>query len=547
MMYFTEKSKKRDMSIETDFLVIGSGIGGLSTALKLAEQGTVAIITKKQQSESNTNYAQGGIASVFDKGDTYEEHIKDTLTAGAGLCHEDAVRLIVEQGPSRVQELFNLGVNFTKNDKGQFDLGREGGHHHNRIVHVKDHTGRDVEAALLEAARNNPRVTIYENHMAVELITEHHVFSARPATNLPINCWGAYVLDINAEKIELFIAKATILASGGCGQVYLHTTNPSIATGDGVAIAFRAGAIIANMEFMQFHPTSLYHPDANSFLISEAVRGFGGRLIHKDGESFMEKYHPMAALAPRDIVARAIDTELKKRGVPCVYLDVSHLDADAIRNRFPNIYENCLRYKIDITKEPIPVVPAAHYACGGVQTDLSGRTSIAGLYACGEVTCTGVHGANRLASNSLLEAVVFAHTASQAAIQFAASRKMIPSPIPQWDDSGTFNQEEWVLISHDRMEIKNIMWDYVGIVRSNARLERAQSRIRLLLQEIENYYKRTRVTEGLLELRNLVTVAQLIIQSAMMRKESRGLHYTTDYPETDDSYRRDTLIDRAGV
>jgi L-aspartate oxidase len=535
------------MSIETDFLVIGSGIGGLSAALKLAEKGTVAVITKKHQSESNTNYAQGGIASVFDKGDSYEQHIQDTLTAGAGLCHEDAVRLIVEQGPLRVQELFQLGVHFTQNDAGQFDLGREGGHHHNRIVHVKDHTGRDVESALLEAARMNPRITIHEHHMVVELITEHQVFSARPASDLSINCWGAYVLDINAEKIERFIAKATILASGGCGQVYLHTTNPSIATGDGIAFAFRAGAAIANMEFMQFHPTTLYHPEANSFLISEAVRGFGGKLIHRDGESFMEKYHPMAALAPRDIVARAIDTELKKRGVPCVYLDVSHLDADAVRNHFPNIYENCLRYKIDITREPIPVVPAAHYACGGVQTDLTGRSSIHGLFACGEVTCTGVHGANRLASNSLLEAVVFAHEASQAAIRFAAKRSTIPSAIPQWDDSGTFNQEEWVLISHDRLEIQNIMWDYVGIVRSNARLERALSRIRLIRQEIENYYKRTRISEGLLELRNLATVAQLITQSAMLRRESRGLHYTTDYPKSDDDFRHDTLIDRTGV
>ncbi len=535
------------MSIETDFLVIGSGIGGLSTALKLAQNGTVAIITKKHQSESNTNYAQGGIASVFDQGDSYEEHIQDTLTAGAGLCHEDAVRLIVSQGPARVRELYELGVPFTRNDAGQFDLGREGGHHHNRIVHVKDHTGRDVETALLEAARSNPRIMIYEHHMAVELITEHQVFSARPAPDLSINCWGAYVLDINAQRVEPFIAKATILASGGCGQVYLHTTNPSIATGDGMAIAYRAGATIANMEFMQFHPTSLYHPEANSFLISEAVRGFGGRLIHKDGDSFMEKYHPMGALAPRDIVARAIDTELKKRGVPCVYLDVSYLEAEAVKARFPNIYENCLRYKIDITKEPIPVVPAAHYACGGVRTDLAGSTSISGLLACGEVTCTGVHGANRLASNSLLEAVVFAHEASQAAIRFAAARQPIPSSIPRWDETGTFNQEEWVLISHDRLEIQNIMWDYVGIVRSNARLERALSRIRLIRQEIENYYKRTRITEGLLELRNLATVAQMIIQSAMMRRESRGLHYTTDYPNSDDAFRHDTLIEHTVV
>lgn len=536
------------MSVKTNFLVIGSGIGGLSTALKLAAAGTVAIITKKHQSESSTNYAQGGIASVFGQGDSYEQHIQDTLTAGAGLCHEPAVRLIVEQGPQRVRELFDLGVGFTRTESGQFDLGREGGHKHHRIVHVKDHTGRDVEAALLAAARSNPNISIYEHHIAVELITEHHVFTAQQASGRSINCWGAYVLDIKAARIEAFVAKATVLATGGCGQVYLHTTNPTIATGDGVAIAYRAGARIANMEFMQFHPTSLYHPEANSFLISEAVRGFGGRLITRDGSSFMEKYHPMAELAPRDIVARAIDSELKKHGAPCVYLDVSHLDAEAVRTRFPNIYENCLRYKIDITREPIPVVPAAHYACGGVQTDLTGQTSITGLFACGEVTCTGVHGANRLASNSLLEAVVFAHEASLAAIHFVASRKMITTAIPEWDESGTFNQEEWVLISHDRQEIKNIMWDYVGIVRSNARLERAFSRIRLIRQEIENYYKRTRITEGLLELRNLATVAQLIVQSALMRKESRGLHYTTDYPKIDDeTFKQNTIIDHASL
>ncbi len=536
------------MSIHVDYLIIGSGIAGLTAALKLAPHGSVAIVTKKHQSESNTNYAQGGIASVFDQNDSFDKHIQDTLQAGAGLCHEDAVRLIVEQGPIRVRELFERGVHFTQTQNGQFDLGREGGHRFNRIVHVKDHTGRDVESALLEAARANDHITIYEHHTAVELITEHHVFSARPATDVAPNCWGAYVLDINGHKIDRFLAKATILASGGCGQVYLHTTNPSIATGDGIAIAYRAGAKIANMEFMQFHPTTLYHESANSFLISEAVRGFGGRLVHKDGESFMEKYHDMASLAPRDIVARAIDSELKKRGVPCVYLDITHKNAEEIINRFPHIYENCLKYRLDITKEPIPVVPAAHYSCGGVVTDLAGKSSVEGLFACGEVSCTGVHGANRLASNSLLEAVVFAHAAAVQAIDFVKARKMTAPPIPRWDDSGTFDQEEWVLISHDKMEIKNIMWDYVGIVRSNLRLERALSRIRLIRQEIENYYKRTQITEELLELRNLATVAQLIIQSALMRKESRGLHYTTDYPKTDDeNYLHDTILQRIDI
>jgi len=531
--------------MQTDFLVIGSGIAGLSAALKLAEYGTVAVITKKHQSESNTNYAQGGIASVFDRQDSYDQHIQDTLTAGAGLCHPDAVRLIVELGPERVRELYAWGVGFTRSADGQFDLGREGGHHHNRIVHVKDYTGRDVERALLEKVRSNDHISIHEHHSAVELITEHHIISPHPAVDSAINCWGAYVLDVHSQTIHRFVAKATILATGGCGQVYLHTTNPEIATGDGVALSYRAGAKIANMEFMQFHPTSLYHPEANSFLISEAVRGFGGRLITRDGESFMEKYHPMGALAPRDVVARAIDTELKKRGEPCVYLDISYIKADEIKTRFPNIYENCLKYKIDITREPIPVVPAAHYACGGVWTDLKSRTTIDGLFACGEVACTGVHGANRLASNSLLEAVVFAHIASRQAAQFARTRPGTAPAVPRWDDSGTFNSEEWVLISHDKQEIKNLMWDYVGIVRSNLRLERALSRIRLIRQEIENYYRRTKISDNLLELRNLATIAQLIIQSALLRKESRGLHFTTDYPKTDDEhFLHDTIIQR---
>ncbi|MBN2354922.1 L-aspartate oxidase [candidate division KSB1 bacterium] len=531
------------MNTETDFLVIGSGMAGLTSALKLAQHGTVAVITKKHRSESNTNYAQGGIASVFDPADSFKQHIQDTLQAGAGLCNIDAVRLIVEQGPARVKELSELGVQFTRTESGKLDLGREGGHRFNRIVHVKDYTGRDVERALLESVKQHKNISMYEHHTAVELITEHHVFSPRPASKTTLNCWGAYVLDSNNQTIDLFLSKATILASGGCGQVYLHTTNPEIATGDGIALCYRAGAKIANMEFMQFHPTTLHHPEANSFLISEAVRGFGGILITKNGDAFMEKYHPMKSLAPRDIVARAIDGELKKRGDPCVYLDITHKKPDEIKSRFPNIYENCLKYKIDISKEPIPVVPAAHYSCGGVWTDLTGSTTIEGLFACGEVSCTGVHGANRLASNSLLEAVVFAHIAAQEAAQFAKIRKIKTPPIPRWDDSGTFNSEEWVLISHDKMEIKNLMWDYVGIVRSNLRLERALSRIRLVRQEVENYYRRTKISDGLLELRNLATIAQLIIQSALMRKESRGLHYMTDFPKTDDdNYLHDTII-----
>ncbi len=537
------------MSTQSDYLIIGSGIAGLSAAIKLAAHGSVSIITKKQQNESNTNYAQGGIAAVFDAADTFEQHVKDTLQAGGGLCHEDAVRLIVSQGPARVQELYDWGVRFTRKDDGQFDLGREGGHRTNRIVHVKDHTGRDVEQALLEAAKAHPNISIYEHHVAVELITEHHIFAPQTQASVELHCWGAYVLDVTQNHIERFLARATILATGGCGQVYLHTTNPGIATGDGVALSYRAGAKIANMEFMQFHPTSLYHPEANSFLISEAVRGFGGVLVTRAGESFMEKYHSMASLAPRDVVARAIDTEMKKSGERCVFLDITHKDPEEIQQHFPHIYENCLKYKIDITHEPIPVVPAAHYACGGVWTDLAARTSIGGLFAAGEVTCTGVHGANRLASNSLLEAVVFAHIASESAVTYLQNRRQIPYPaIPRWDDSATFNSEEWVLISHDKLEIKNLMWDYVGIVRSTLRLERALSRVRLIRQEIENFYRRTKITEGLIELRNLATVAQLIIQSALLRKESRGLHYTTDYPKPDDEhYLNDTLLQRIDV
>lgn len=533
------------MEHESDFLILGSGIAGLVCALKLAKHGSVAIVTKKQKADSNTNYAQGGIAAVFDPDDSYEKHIKDTLEAGAGLCNKQAVELIVKEGPERVNQLSQLGVNFTKKNNGKYDLGREGGHHVNRIVHVKDHTGRDVERALIQAIKNEPKIKIFENHIAIDLITEHHILTPSHSGEEKLNCWGAYVLDEKENKVERYLAKATLIATGGCGRVYLHTTNPSIATGDGVAMCYRAGAEIANMEFMQFHPTTLYHPQADSFLISEAVRGFGGRLLTKNGDSFTQKYHPMGDLAPRDIVARAIDNELKKHGDSFVYLDITHKNPQDIKDHFPQIYNKCSSFKIDITKEPIPVVPAAHYACGGVVTDLKGRTCIQGLYACGEVTCTGVHGANRLASNSLLEALVFSHKCAEEMISFIQSNNFAFPPIPYWDDSATFNSEEWILISHDELEIKNIMWDYVGIVRSILRLERGLSRIRLIKQEIENFYRRTKVTQGLIELRNMATVAQLIIQSAWMRRESRGLHYMTDYQKTDDeNYKMATIIQK---
>ena len=532
------------MTHQSDFLVLGSGIAGLSFALKAAEYGSVAIITKKQKAESNTNYAQGGIASVFSGDDSFECHIHDTLSAGAGLCHPDAVRLIVERGPASVQELIKWGVHFSMTEGNKLDLGREGGHTRERIVHAKDHTGEEVERALLAATKEHPNIQIFENYTAIDLITEHHLQASNSYKNQQLHCWGAYVSNDEARQIIPFLSKATILATGGCGQVYYHTTNPSIATGDGIAMAYRAGAIIANMEFMQFHPTSLHHPQAKSFLISEAVRGFGGILRTADGKQFMEDYHPMGSLAPRDVVARAIDAQLKIRGDECVFLDITHIAPDKVKTRFPHIYEKCLEFNIDITKEPIPVVPAAHYTCGGVRTDLSGRTSILGLYACGEVAHTGVHGANRLASNSLLEALVFAHQAFVDAKEFIKAVKTFP-PIPLWDDTGTFNHEEWVLISHDKIEIQQMMWDYVGIVRSNLRLKRALRRIKLISREIEHFYKKTKITQGLLELRNLSCVAMLIITAALRRKESRGLHYTTDYPQRNDKYwLKDTIIHR---
>lgn len=530
------------MEIKTDFLVLGSGIAGLFFAIKAAETGTVAIVTKKEKAESNTNYAQGGIASVIAQDDTFESHIEDTMKAGAWLCHRDAVEALVKEGPGHIRELIDIGVAFTR--KGtQLDLGKEGGHSAHRIVHAADLTGKEVERALLATAATHPNITIYENHAAIDLITEHHLFGTEKKHYNTIHCWGAYVLDAEANIVKTFLASTTMLATGGAGQVYLHTTNPTIATADGVAMAFRAGAKIANMEFIQFHPTTLYNSGSPSFLISEAVRGFGAILRNGAGEDFMKRYHPMASLAPRDVVARAIDAELKRSGADYVTLDLSHLDPDGAREHFPNIYERCLRENIDITKDPIPVMPAAHYSCGGVVTDLNGQTTISGLYACGEVSMTGVHGANRLASNSLLEALVWASRAARHVKENGNTRVPIPA-IGPWDDSGTINSDEWVLVSHDRKEIQQIMWDYVGIVRSNHRLERAQRRVQLIEKEVRDFYIRTKVTEGLIELRNISCVADLIIRSGLMRKESRGLHYNTDYPFTDDqNWLKDTVIE----
>ncbi|MFQ5674341.1 MAG: L-aspartate oxidase [bacterium] len=535
------------LEITSDFLIIGSGIAGLSYALKAAHHGTVAIVTKKAKTESNTNYAQGGIAAVISPEDSYHLHIQDTLTAGAGLCHKKSVEVLVKEGPARIEDLKRWGTQFTTTKSHQsevFDLGREGGHSTNRIIHASDLTGQKVERALVQAVKETPNITVYENHMAVDLLTEHQLGKEHEEKTKRLHCWGAYVLDVQTGAVKLFLAKVTLLATGGCGQVYCNTTNPAIATGDGIAMAYRAGALLANLEFMQFHPTALFNAKGQFFLISEAVRGQGGILRTQSGEAFMEKYHPMKDLAPRDVVARAIDAELKKSGDAYVTLDVTHLDADIIKSRFPNIFQKCLSLNLNITKEPIPVVPAAHYMCGGVVTDLTGRTSIQGLFACGEVACTGVHGANRLASNSLLEAVVFSHRAYLSSLEYIESRGAWHSPaIPAWSETGTLNQEEWVLVAHDKQEVRSLMTDYVGIVRSNLRLQRALRRILLIAEEVEDFHKRTKITEGLLELRNLVAVAQLIVRCALYRKESRGLHFTTDYPDTDDDHwRKDTLI-----
>jgi L-aspartate oxidase len=534
----------RSMIHRYDFLVIGTGIAGLTYALKVARHGSVAIITKKERAESHTNYAQGGVAAVMSKLDSLDLHVQDTLAAGVGLSHRDAVEVMVREGPDRIAELIQIGTEFTEKD-GELDLAREGGHSASRIVHSRDLTGREIERALLHAVSESPNITVYENHIAIELITEHHAAGEQKTDPSDIHCWGAYALNIPGKKVDTFLANAVLVSTGGLGQVYLHTTNPGIATGDGVAMSYRAGARIANMEFIQFHPTTLYNSGSPSFLISEAVRGFGGVLKTQDAEEFMGKYDSRKSLAPRDVVALAIDTELKRRGEEYVYLDLRHLPADQVRERFPHIYDTCLsRFKIDITAEPVPVVPAAHYSCGGLVTDTTGSTSINGLFASGEASMTGVHGANRLASNSLLEALVYSHRAAGSAVAFVASSNNTAPEIMQWDDSGTFDSEEWVLISHNRKEIQQIMWDYVGIVRSDHRLDRAERRLDLIHHEVERFYRKTKVTEALIELRNLSLCALLIIRAAKKRQESRGLHITTDYPERNDrQFLHDTIID----
>lgn len=525
------------MIIDVDVLVLGTGIAGLSFALRASEYGRVALVTKKSDTESNTNYAQGGIAAVFDPNDSFEAHIRDTLVAGAFLCHEDAVEILVKEGPERVKELAALGVRFTHNRHPKspvhFDLGREGGHSTRRIVHARDLTGREIERALVAKVKANNNIRLFEHDHAIDLIVEK--------SGGKIICRGAHVLDSETGDVMSFQAKVTMLATGGLGRVYLHTTNPEIATGDGVAMAFRAGAVVANMEFIQFHPTTLYHPKARSFLISEAVRGEGGVLRLANGETFMEKYHEQGCLAPRDVVARAIDAELKKSGDECVYLDVTHLDPELVKEHFPHIYETCLSVGIDITREWIPIVPAAHYACGGVLTDVDGRTTIDNLYACGEVACTGVHGANRLASNSLLEAVVFAR---RAALRARDDVRHAPSlPVNEYDIEAHSEPVDAELVRELTTRLRTAMWKYVGIVRTNERLAKALEVVSQIEAQAEELYLTGKLSPELLELRNMALTAKLIILSAQLRKESRGLHYNLDYPNTDDlHFKRDTLL-----
>ncbi len=524
----------------SDILIIGAGVAGLSLALKAAELGEIHIVAKKEAADSNTNFAQGGIAAVHSQNDNFDLHIRDTLSSGVGLCRKSIVEMTIKDGPERVSELMSLGVDFTRRE-GQLSLGREGGHSRNRIVHCKDLTGREIERILLERIEEHPRIHLYPHHMAVNLITGRHLKGSPSGGEAGI--YGAYVLDIASDTIIPFVAHRTILATGGAGKVYLYTSNPDIATGDGIAMAYRVGAKIANLEFVQFHPTCLYHPDAKSFLLSEALRGEGGVLINGDGKAFMEEYHPQADLAPRDIVARAIDSEMKRSGSKCVYLDLTHLQSEHIRNRFPHIYGECRRYGVDITSDPIPVVPATHYFCGGVDVDEWGRTSLENLFVVGEASHTGLHGANRLASNSLLEALTFAHRAFLFLKNDERFRKQrIVEPLP-WSEDHTEKLMDSVIVDHDWDEARRIMWDYVGIVRNDQRLEIAKERMAQITETITSLYWKCHLTKDILELRNIILVGDLIIRSATARKESRGLHYTETHPERDDErFCMDTIL-----
>ena len=530
------------MRVESDTLVIGGGIAGLFFALKAAAQGSVTLLTKDRLPVSNTAFAQGGIASVWSPQDSFSAHVEDTLEAGAGLCHRDVVELVVREGPERIRELIALGTHFsTRADQEdrEYDLAREGGHSHRRILHASDATGWEIVRALITAVRGEPRISVLENHIAIDLMLESAAGGGQST------CWGAYVLDRASDEVKSFVARATILATGGAGKVYLYTSNPDIATGDGIAMACRAGAAIGNMEFFQFHPTCLYHPQAKSFLLTEALRGEGAILRVPDGTPFMKRYDPRAELAPRDIVSRAIDQEMKVHGYDHVYLDISHRDPGFVRGRFPNIHQRLLDFGLDLTKQPIPVVPAAHYCCGGVVTDERARTTIARLYACGEVAMTGLHGANRLASNSLLEALIFADRAYRDVTERPVADARRPPDLPPWDPGSAVDSDESVVVTQNWDEIRRFMWNYVGIARTDRRLSRARQRIRLLQDEIHDYYWNFLVTSDLVELRNIALVAELIIESAISRGESRGLHYNRDTPERDDAHwARDTILSR---
>jgi len=526
------------MRRSTDFLVLGSGIAGLSFAVRAAEHGQVALVTKRASDDAATSWAQGGVAAVLSPDDTFEKHVEDTSTAGAGLCHDVVVDLCVREAPEAVSWLAQLGAEFSRGQTGELDLGREGGHTERRIVHAGDLTGQEIERVLLERAKASPNIRLLEWHMGVDLITMSKFGG-------PDQCVGAYVLDEKRGSVETLLAPATVIATGGAGKVYLYTSNPDVATGDGVAMAYRAGAELANMEFYQFHPTVLYEPRAKSFLISEALRGEGAVLRLPTGEQFMQKHHPMADLAPRDVVARAIDWEMKRSGSEYVLLDITQRPAEFVRSRFPNIFATCQKYGIDITEQPIPVVPAAHYMCGGVTSDLHGRTTLPGLWVLGEAACTGLHGANRLASNSLLEGLVFARRAADRLAGMIGELRQVAEPdVPEWQTGSAAPSDEAVVVTHNWDEVRRLMWNYVGIVRSDARMRRAARRVALLEEEIREYYWKHLVTRDLLELRNIQTVAQLIISSAASRRESRGLHYTIDYPEMQPEFTLDSVVKR---
>lgn len=509
----------------SDVLVIGSGAAGLTLALSLADQAKVTVLSKSKFTDGATWYAQGGIAAVLDNEDSIESHVADTLAAGGGLCHRDIVEFTVRHSKAAIEWLIQLGVGFTRDQQSEaFHLTQEGGHSHRRIIHSADATGKAVHTTLLEQAQSAPNVSLLENYIALDLIRQPDPDSRK------VRCVGAYIYNRNTDRVECFTAKAVILATGGASKVYLYSSNPDSASGDGIAMAWRAGCRVANMEFNQFHPTCLYHPKAKSFLLTEALRGEGALLKLPNGERFMDKFHPRAELAPRDVVARAIDFEMKRLGSHCVYLDISHKPADFVREHFPTVYQNCLKYGFDITREAIPVVPAAHYTCGGVVVDTEGQTDLKHLYAIGETSFTGLHGANRMASNSLLECIVFAQSAARKILSSLPSTPVPEKPSP-WDESRVTNSDEDVVITHNWDELRRFMWDYVGIVRTHKRLERAHHRIKLLQSEIHDYYSNYKVGGDLIELRNLAVVAELIIRSAMQRKESRGLHYSLDYPK----------------